>query len=115
MAVKSTSLGRFNILAAYTRQPTAFLLSDEREHLATDADRVLGVLLRDRVDGDYGGLVLGKDESGQYRCVDALTFTYLYDSARDELIAALERWHLQPDEAFFQGEPKKPFLDVFVP
>ncbi len=115
MAVKSISLKRFNILAAYTRRPTAFLLSEELEHLATNGDRVLGVLIRDKIDGDFGGLVIGKDESGQYRCVDPLTFTHLYDSARDELIAGLEKWHLQPDEAFFQGEPKKPFLDVFLP
>lgn len=115
MPVKSINLKRFNILAAYTRRPSALLLSEELEHLATDCDRVLGVLIRDRVDGDYAGVVLGKDESGQYRCVDPLTFTNLYDSARDELIAALENWHLRPDEDFFQGEPKKPFLDVFLP
>src|SRR6185369_3205864 len=101
MAVKSISLRRFDILAAYTRQPSAFLLSEELEHLATDGDRVLGVLLKDKIDGDYGGLVLGKDESGQYRCVEPLTFTLLYDVARNELIAALENWHLLPDEAFF--------------
>jgi hypothetical protein len=115
MAVKSISLKRFNILAAYTRRPTAYLLSEECEHFATDDDRVLGVLIRDKIDADYGGLVLGKDESGQYRCVEPLTFTHLYDSARDELVAALDQWHLQPDEASFQGEPKKPFLDVFLP
>jgi hypothetical protein len=115
MAVQSISLKKFNILAAYTRRPTAFLLSEELEHLATEGDRVLDVLIRDRIDGDYLGLVLGKDESGQYRCVDPLTCTNFYDSARDELIAALENWHLRPDEDFFQGEPKKPFLDVFLP
>ena len=115
LSVKSINLKKFNILAAYTRQPSAYLLSEELEHLATDGDRVLGVLIRDRVDEDYAGLILGKDESGQYRCVDVLTFTNLYDSARDELIAALKKWHLRPDEDFFQGEPKKPFLDVFLP
>lgn len=61
------------------------------------------------------GLVLGKDDSGQYRCVDVLTFTNLHDAARDELITALQRWHQQPDEDFFQGEPRKPFLDIFLP
>ncbi len=115
MPVKSITLKRFNILAAYIRQPTAFLISEELEHFATDGDRVLGVLVRDGVDDDYGGLVLGKDESGQYRCVDILTFTNLHDFARDKLIAVLENWHLRPDEDFFQGEPKKPFLDIFLP
>ncbi len=52
MAVKSISLKRFNILAAYTRRPTAFLLSEELEHLATNGDRVLGVLIRDKIDGE---------------------------------------------------------------
>jgi hypothetical protein len=115
MPVRSINLKRFNILAAYTRQPSSYLLSEELEHLATDGDKVLGVLIRDRVDDDYVGLVLGKDESAQYRCVDVLTFTNLYDSARDQLIAALETWHLRRDEDFFQGEPKKPFLDAFLP
>jgi hypothetical protein len=73
------------------------------------------VLLRHKIDGDYCGLILGKDESSQYRCVAALACTNLYNSARDLLVAALEKWHVRPDEAFFQGEPPKPFLDVFLP
>ena len=76
---------------------------------------MLGVLARDKSDLDYAGVVLGKDESGQYRCVQVLTFTNLYDFARDELLTTLEKWHMRPDEDFFQGEPKKPFLDVFLP
>lgn len=115
MLVRSIDLTRFNILAAYTRLPTAFLLSEELEHFATDGDRVLGVLIRDKVDDDYAGLVLGKDESGQYRCVDILAFTNLCDSAREDLTRALGNWHLRPDKDFLQGEPKRPFLDVFMP
>lgn len=115
MPVKAITLKRFNILAAYIRQPSAYLLSEELEHFATDGDRVLGVLIRDTIDHDYAGLILGKDESSQYRCVEVLTFTNLYDSSRDELIASLKKWQMRPDEDFFQGEPRKPFLDVFSP
>lgn len=115
MPVRSITLARFDILAAYTRQPTAFLVSNDIEHLATDNDRVLGVLVQDRMDGDYAGLVLGKDESAQYRCVQVLTFTNLLEAAQDSLIASLEEWHLRPDADFYQGEPRKPFLDVFLP
>ena len=115
MTTRSIDLRRFNILAAYTRRSSAYILSEELEHLATEGDRVLGVLLRDRIDGDYCGLVLGKDESSQYRCVQPLACTILCASARDALITAREGWHLLPDEAFFQGEPRKPFLDVFHP
>jgi hypothetical protein len=115
MPVKPIDLKRFNILAAYSRQPSAHVLSYELEHFATDGDRVLGVLVRDRIDGDFAGLILGKDESSQYRCVDVLTFTNMHDSARDALIRALEHWHLRPHEDFYQGEPRKPFLDVFLP
>ena len=115
MPLRSIDLKRFNILAAYSRQPTAFLISDELEHFATDGDRVLGVLIRDHADDDYGGIVLGKDESGQYRCVDVLTFRASRGGAREELAAALQNWHMRPNEDFFQGEPKKPFLDVFLP
>lgn len=115
MAAKTITLERFNILAAYTRQPSAFVLSEELDHFATDGDRVLGTLIRDRVDGDYAGLIIGKDESGQYRCVDVLAFTNMRAAAEDALVVALNQWHLRPDEDFFQGEPRKPFLDVFLP
>lgn len=115
MPVRSISLVSFNILAAYIRQPSAFLLSTELEHFATDNDRVLGILIRDNTDGDYAGMVLGKDESSQYRCVDVLTFRNTLEAARTEIISALKNWHQRPDRDFFQGEPRKPFLDVFLP
>lgn len=115
MPAKTIGLIRFNILAAYTRQPSTVFLSEELEHFATDGERVLGVFVRDRIDGDFAGLILGKDESSQYRCVDVLQFTNLRDLARAELIAGMEAWHQRPDEDFYQGEPRKPFLDVFHP
>lgn len=115
MPVRTITLRRFDILSAYTRQPTAFLLSEELEHLATDNDRVLGILVQEKIDGDFAGIILGKDESSQYRCVEVLTFTNLLASARDELVASLEKWHQLPAEDFFQGEPRQPFLDVFLP
>jgi hypothetical protein len=90
-------------------------MSEELGYFGTDADRVLGVIIRDKSDGDYGGIILGKDESSQYRCVEVLQISNVYDFARAQLISSLEKWHLRPDEDFFQGEPKRPFLDAFLP
>ena len=33
-------------------------------------DRFLGILVQDRVDFDFGWVVLAKDETGRYRCID---------------------------------------------
>ena len=115
MPVHPISLMRFNILAAYTRKPSAFFVGDELEHFATDADRVLGVLIRDKADNDFSGLILGKDESRQYRAVHLLGFTEVLADARAELLSSLERWHGLPDNEFFQGDSPRPLLDVFTP
>jgi hypothetical protein len=37
---------------------------------ATADDRLIGALIRDRVDNDYGWVLLARNDTGIYRCID---------------------------------------------
>jgi hypothetical protein len=43
-------------------------LHEEVEWFAADGDRVLGVIVRDRVDDDYGFVVLSNADGGPFPC-----------------------------------------------
>jgi hypothetical protein len=52
-------------------------------------DSVLGALIRDRIDNDYGGVVMTPDDHGQYRFVDCVHSLPTPDAATKQLHAAM--------------------------
>jgi hypothetical protein len=52
---------RFNALASYARDPRTVLTAEELGWFEHADERVLGVLIRDRTDDDYSGIVLARD------------------------------------------------------
>jgi hypothetical protein len=57
---------------------------------ATSDDRVLGVVIRDRIDNDFGWVVLTKD-AGMYRGVDVQTSRPTVELATKELHNAMHK------------------------
>jgi hypothetical protein len=45
-------------------------LHEEIMWYATDDDRVLGAIIRDKIDNDFGWILLTRGEGGCFRCVD---------------------------------------------
>jgi hypothetical protein len=106
---------RFDSLAGYSRSPMMPLFAEEVGWFEEANEKVLGVLVRDIPDNDFGCYVLGRDAKGRYRTV------WLECSlpTADESVALLarklaEHAQMRPEE-FYQGDEVGKPLDFFTP
>jgi hypothetical protein len=83
--LKPLDQARFEALAGYIRRPEGRLFAQELEFCSDDAARVLGVLVRDLTDNDFGGVVLGRDTRRRFRAVTVGDFCETKDAAREFL------------------------------
>ncbi len=68
-SVKPLTRERYNAFVAWTRSPIATVVGREVEYFSTIDETVIGVLILDRTDRDYGYVSLGRDLKGRYRCI----------------------------------------------
>lgn len=61
---------RFNLFAIGTRLAATRLISEELSYWSDIEERVLGLVIRDTVDNDFGWILLMRDKIGRFRCVD---------------------------------------------
>ena len=61
---------RFDLLALGARRSPTRLMADELSHWSDEKERVLGLVLRDRTDDDFGWILMARDKIGRFRCVD---------------------------------------------
>ena len=113
--VRPLSKLRFEALAAYTRHPNTVVGFEELEWYATADERVVGMLTRDRIDNDFGWIVLGRDERLRFRAIDVDSSFGTPDEARDNLFARLKHHYALPDEEFHQGDSAGPAMDFLTP
>ncbi|MBL8552836.1 MAG: hypothetical protein JNL41_01060 [Phenylobacterium sp.] len=106
---------RFNALAGYIRQPHILMAVQEYDWLATDTERVLGILTWDRIDYDFGWIALARDETLSYRAVAVQASLPSTEAARADLIAAMRRLENEADETFHQGDAGAAPVDFFAP
>ncbi|RTL67336.1 MAG: hypothetical protein EKK41_17295 [Hyphomicrobiales bacterium] len=106
---------RFEGLAGYARAPHTVLIFEELEYGASACERVLGMLIRDRVDGDFSGVVLGRDERLRFRAIDVFASLPTRANAREELARRVDALAEQGDEAFHQGDNVIGPVDFFAP
>lgn len=115
MAVTSLDERRFNALAGYIRKPAILMAVQEYDWLATETERVLGILTWDRIDYDFGWIALARDEALRYRAVDVQASLPSSEAARHDLIAAMQRLESDSDESFHQGDVFTEPVDFFAP
>jgi hypothetical protein len=106
---------RFEALAGYIRSPYSRLFAQELEWYCDDKERVIGVLIRDRTDADFEGVVLGRDTRRRFRAIDMSGFSESRDTARDLLGDKVGLWSRKPDSEFSQGDERGTPMDIFVP
>ena len=106
---------RFNALAGYARNPRTVLMAEELGWFEHADERVLGVLIRDRTDDDYSGIVLARDELLQYRWTTSTGFEPTQRRAKAFLRPALELAAMAPDDQHYQGHRRRPPVDFFTP
>jgi hypothetical protein len=113
--VKPISRLRFDALAGYARRPETVITAEELGYFEHADERVLGILIRDRTDNDFAGMVLARDELLQYRWTRMTDFEPTERRARAMLRPALEQAAMAPDEEHHQGHKKPKPVDFFTP
>jgi hypothetical protein len=84
---KPINVAEFNDRTGHTYQP-ATTCSIALEHWVEMSGVLLGVIVIDRVDSDYGYVVLGRDEHGQFRAIEA-AYSHSIDGAREALYSTM--------------------------
>lgn len=115
VVIKNLDRRRFEALAGYTRQPAIVLVTQEIDWLATEDERVLGVLTWDRIDHDFGWVALGRDERLRFRAVAVNASLSSADEARTALRQRIRDLAAGPDEAFHQGDAEGAPVDFLTP
>lgn len=113
--MKPISLLRFNALGGYARQPEAILFAEEIRYFAHANERVLGMVIRDRNDNDFGGMVFGRDRRLRFRWVSGTGFFNSQRRAEVELRREMERVDALPDDKYYQGDEIGKPVDFFTP
>ena len=70
--------------------PFGALIIEEREWYVGSLPDVLGVVIFDRIDGDWGFVVLSADETGNYIATATGASLLDIDAAREALISAMQ-------------------------
>lgn len=104
---------RFDCLAGYSRNPDLVLSIEELAWFSTNDERVIGLVARDIIDGDFSWVALGKDERLRYRAIDVRINFPTRAQAIASLTEALREYTTAPDEKFYQGEVSGPPIDFF--
>jgi hypothetical protein len=111
--MKPISPIRFDALAGYARQPGIFAIAEEAGWYEHGNERVVGLLMRDRVDNDFGGIVFGRDQKLRFRCVSVTDFDERRRHAELALRREMERGAAEDDAEYHQGDEKGKPVDFF--
>lgn len=88
--IKSLSEYEFRKFRVRFHGPIGALIATEKEWYETSDRSVLGIVLLDRTDRDWGFVVLSPDEKGDFRAVNTGHSFKVIGSARDALFTAME-------------------------
>lgn len=76
----------------FAKNPDPYTVTEEKEWFSDTNKNILGTVFRDRIDDDYGYLVLSKDETDIFSTIDVeVNIPNRYD-ARMELFVAMEKY-----------------------
>lgn len=112
--VKRIDEKKFRALVAHSRKPKHQFICKELDWLADEDENLLGCLLQDLCDLDFGGVILGKDENGQFRCFDSVGNIKIKDEALNWICNTI-KWNVGQNKTTFpQGDEGKK-IDLFKP
>lgn len=94
---------RYNAFIAWTRSPITDLVGRELEFFSTEGDLLVGVVVLDRTDRDFGFVVLGRDEKGRFRAID-VQVSMTRTEARHAMFKSLQHCVATGDTVFPQGD-----------
>lgn len=105
---------RYNAFVAWTRSPIANDIGEELEFFSSADERLVGVLIKDLTDRDFGYVLLGRDGKGRFRCID-VQMSLKKTEARHALFASVKRHLAEGNTIFVQGDEStdKAGVDLF--
>lgn len=105
---------RYNAFVAWTRSPIAEAVGIELEFFSDRTESLIGVLIKDRCDRDFGFVMLGRDAKGRFRCID-VNCSMTRTNARHALFASFRKLIASGEKEFPQGDEKadKAGVDLF--
>lgn len=106
---------RFDALAGYAREPWSLVVAEEMAWFEHGNERVLGTLIRDNEDCDYGGVIMALDRRGRFRCVQMSPFDKSRRHAEVAMRQEMEAVAHQDDAEYHQGDEEGEPLDFFTP
>lgn len=112
--IKPLDRRRFEALAGYARSPEMVLIVEEIGWYATLDERLIGILVHDKIDDDFGWIIVGRDERLRFRAIDVNSSIADRDAARQQLFEHLSTQYAEPDESYHQLDTSKPPTDFFT-
>lgn len=109
------SRARFEALAAYCRVGPAMNLVDEHAWYESDDGRLLGVVLRELVDGEYQAIFLARDLVERFRWIYGTKFFDNPEAAAAAMTEKAPGLLAGLDEARGQGDEPRHAVDFFAP
>ncbi len=106
---------RFNAIAGYARLPLAALFSRELAYFEVEGGKVVGMVLVDRHDDDFIGVVFAPDARLRFRATAQTDFYATQEEAEAALSAAMDEAAAAPPEQHHQGDERHPPVDFFAP
>lgn len=105
---------RYNAYIAWTRSPIVSAVGVELEFFSDREDVLIGVLIKDRSDRDFGFVLLGRDLKGRFRCID-VNCSMSRTDARHALFASFKEQLANGKTIFPQGgeSADKAGVDLF--
>lgn len=104
---------RFQAYIMFTRRPFIHFIAEELEYYSNEDESLLGLVLLDRIDGDFVFQILARDEVNHFRTFEVETSIESLTETRDRLISRM-RWLTQQEiKKVDQGGTKKG-VNLFV-
>lgn len=113
--MKPISPLRWDALAGYARDPKTMFMAEEIGWYEHAQERVVGLLICDRRDNDYAGVVFGRDKKLRFRCVSITSFNLRQRLAEVTLRREMERVAAEDDAKYHQGDESGKPVDFFAP
>lgn len=101
--VKQISVERYNAFIAWTRSPIIPQIGEEVEFFSNNPETLIGVIVKDRTDRDFGFVLLGRDLKGRFRCINVNCSMNL-TQARHSLFNAFKKENQSGLDVFPQGD-----------
>lgn len=108
------TLARFNALAGYCRFGPAMALLEEGAWYESADGQLVGVIVRDRQDGDYQGILLARDRVERFRWVHGTDFFDEPDQALAELQVQAPGFSARIEQERGQGDEPSAAVDFFA-